>query len=179
MQFTTTLLETCNQHLGQHPQAHELQDTQGDGRPQVKTCREADSDCSSSKTDDSSLLHRESSSKLSLSDAKLEDNSNTCINTGCTTSPDARTRHTSLDLEATCTGTDVTSDPSSSSHNSGASSSKEATESQELYVTCPELLRALDVLSVLLPAARVWFDWLAHQKELWSQCFSSVHATVL
>ena len=40
-------------------------------------------------------------------------------------------------------------------------------------------LRALDVLSVLLPVVRVWFDWLAHQRGLWSQFVSHVQATVL
>ena len=51
--------------------------------------------------------------------------------------------------------------------------------SLRLASSSPELLRALDVLSMLLPVVRVWFDWLAQQRGLWSQFVSHVQPTVL
>lgn len=52
-------------------------------------------------------------------------------------------------------------------------------DSLELASSSPELLRALDDLSMLLPVVRVWFDWLAQQRGLWSQFVSHVQPTVL
>ena len=35
--------------------------------------------------------------------------------------------------------------------------------------TDPTLLSTLDALTIFLPAVRVWFDWLVHQRDLWVQ----------
>ena len=43
----------------------------------------------------------------------------------------------------------------------------------------PAVLRVLDVLSLLLPTVRVWFDWLVLQRDLWLQFLSAVQRSVL
>lgn len=42
-----------------------------------------------------------------------------------------------------------------------------------------KLLGVLDALAISLPAVRMWFDWLLHQKELWLEFVSSVHREIL
>lgn len=43
----------------------------------------------------------------------------------------------------------------------------------------PSLLHTLDVLGILLPAIRVWFDWLVHQQALWLQIVPALPRTTM
>ena len=157
MQFTTTLLEACTKELRQQPQISDLQDTAG-------------GDCSLLKGE-RTLVEEEDS------DSTLKSDNIATSSTAVTGSSAYSGQMPSGLPEAARTSADITSD---SSRTSDVSSLQEdSSESLRLASTSPELLRALDVLSMLLPVVRVWFDWLAQQRGLWSQFVSHVQATVL
>ena len=87
-------------------------------------------------------------------------------------------------------GTGLESDPSqipdeSSVVSRGTSTSQtSSSEVHECYEpdlagASHKMLCALDVLAVILPCVRVWFDWLALNKELWMQCTSNIESSIM
>lgn len=153
MQFTTTLLEACTKELRQQPQISDLQDLAGGDSFLLKG--------------EKPLVEEEDSDDALKSDS-------TATSTAAASS-DTYSGQMSLGFsEAERTSADITSCSSDVS-----SLQEDSPESPRLASTSPEQLRALDVLSMLLPVVRVWFDWLAQQRGLWSQFVSHVQTTVL
>lgn len=153
MQFTTTLLEACTKELKQQSQISDLQDLVGGDSSLLKA--------------EKPLVEEEESDDALKSD-------NTATSTAAASSG-AYSGQMSLGLSETeRTSADITTCTSDVSN-----LQEDSPESLRLASTSPEQLRALDVLSVLLPVVRVWFDWLAHQRGLWSQFVSHVQTTVL
>ena len=84
-------------------------------------------------------------------------------------------------LTGSCTDSDSHSQPSQvSDDTTNRSGSSDCTHPEtNLADLSPALLQVLDALSLLLPAVRVWFDWLVLQRELWLQFVSAAQKSLL
>ena len=151
-QFVAALLDTCSSLI----EDSVLQQAEVSGQREDGKC------LPESETDNSPGSHLKSSGNENPGFSMLH------------TKP--KTPSESSKLTGSCTDSGFHSQPSQVSHDTTNRSgiSDCANPETSLADFSPALLQVLDVLSLLLPTVRVWFDWLVLQKELWLQFVSAI-----